>query len=287
MSKKLTLAYKFRKREKIMPSTYAHYRIGQEVIKQLSDPVREIIMENKELYDIGLHGPDILFYYHPLKVDPVNSIGYRLHEHSGKFFFERAAKVIENSSRKKEELAYIFGFICHFALDSTCHGYIDEKIAKSGISHAEIEVEFDRSLMEEDGLDQIRHELTKHIVPSIKNAQVIAAFFPETSPKQIETALEGMIKYNHLLLAPSKLKRMIVYRLLHLTGNYKEMHGLMVNFKANSACEDSSRKLKQLYQAAKERSVCLINEYSEYILKENKLNALYDFTFSGKRIEQE
>ena len=191
-----------------MPSTYAHYRMGQEVIKQLSDPVREIIMENKELYDIGLHGPDILFYYHPLKVDPVNSIGYRLHEHSGKFFFERAAKVIENSSRKKEELAYIFGFICHFALDSTCHGYIDEKIAKSGISHAEIEVEFDRSLMEEDGLDPIRHELTKHIVPSIKNAQVIAAFFPETSPKQIETALEGMIKYNHLLLAPSKLKRM-------------------------------------------------------------------------------
>ena len=270
-----------------MPSTYAHYRMGQEVIKQLSDPVREIVMENKELYDIGLHGPDILFYYHPLKVDPVNSIGYRLHEHSGKFFFERAAKVIENSSIKKEELAYIFGFICHFALDSTCHGYIDEKIAKSGISHAEIEVEFDRSLMEEDGLDPIRHELTKHIVPSIKNAQVIVAFFPETSPKQIETALEGMIKYNHLLLAPSKLKRMIVYTLLHLTGNYKEMHGLMVNFKANSACEDSTRKLKQLYQAAKERAVCLINEYSEYILKENKLNALYDFTFSGKRIEQE
>lgn len=33
-----------------MPSTYAHYRMGQEVLKQLSCPVREIIMENKELY---------------------------------------------------------------------------------------------------------------------------------------------------------------------------------------------------------------------------------------------
>lgn len=70
-----------------MPSTYAHYRMGQEVLKQLSCPVREIIMENKELYDIGLHGPDILFYYHPLKVNRVNSIGYGLHEHSGKYFF--------------------------------------------------------------------------------------------------------------------------------------------------------------------------------------------------------
>ena len=33
-----------------MPSTYAHYRMGQEVLKQLSGPVRDIIMENKELY---------------------------------------------------------------------------------------------------------------------------------------------------------------------------------------------------------------------------------------------
>ena len=88
--------------------------MGQEVIKQLSDPVREIIMENKELYDIGLHGPDILFYYHPLKVDPVNSIGYRLHEHSGKFFFERAAKVIENSSIKKRRTCLYFWIYLSF-----------------------------------------------------------------------------------------------------------------------------------------------------------------------------
>ncbi len=87
-----------------MPSTYAHYRMGQEVIKQLSDPVREIIMENKELYDIGLHGPDILFYYHPLKVDPVNSIGYRLHEHSGKFFLREQQKLLRTVREKKKNL---------------------------------------------------------------------------------------------------------------------------------------------------------------------------------------
>jgi len=48
-----------------MPSTYAHYRMGQEVIKQVSVPAHDIIMKHKQLYDIGLHGPDILFYYHP------------------------------------------------------------------------------------------------------------------------------------------------------------------------------------------------------------------------------
>lgn len=85
-----------------MPSTYAHYRMGQEVLKQLSCPVREIIMENKELYDIGLHGPDILFYYHPLKVNRVNSIGYGLHEHSGKYFLREQRWSLRKALMRKQ-----------------------------------------------------------------------------------------------------------------------------------------------------------------------------------------
>ena len=80
-----------------MPSTYAHYRMGQEVLEQVSDPARSIIMKHKQLYDIGLHGPDILFYYHPLRTNPVNAIGYGLHERSGKYFFGKAAEIIEKA----------------------------------------------------------------------------------------------------------------------------------------------------------------------------------------------
>ena len=56
----------------IMPSTYAHYRIGQEVYGKLEGEPKKIIEKYKELYDIGLHGPDILFYYKPLYEHPVN-----------------------------------------------------------------------------------------------------------------------------------------------------------------------------------------------------------------------
>ena len=33
-----------------MPSTYAHYRMGQEVIEQVSGSARDIIMKHKQLY---------------------------------------------------------------------------------------------------------------------------------------------------------------------------------------------------------------------------------------------
>lgn len=49
-------------------------------------------------------------------------------------------------------LSYIYGFICHYALDHACHTYVEQKIMASGVPHTEIEVEFDRMLMLEDGL---------------------------------------------------------------------------------------------------------------------------------------
>ena len=72
-----------------MPSTYAHYRMGQQVRTMLDGNEKKIVEKYPQLYLIGLHGPDILFYYKPLKSNAINSIGYELHRHSGKEFFER------------------------------------------------------------------------------------------------------------------------------------------------------------------------------------------------------
>lgn len=54
-----------------MPTTYAHDRFGREVYEQLPVNLKKIIRENKKLYLIGLHGPDIFFYYHPFSKNRV------------------------------------------------------------------------------------------------------------------------------------------------------------------------------------------------------------------------
>lgn len=48
---------------------------------------------------------------------------------------------------------YGAGFLCHLALDSACHGYVDDRAADGPISHMAIEGEYDRMLMERDGLN--------------------------------------------------------------------------------------------------------------------------------------
>ena len=54
-----------------MPSTYAHYRFGQDVLRALPEKYRTTLLQEEDLFNIGLHGPDLLFYYKPFSHHPL------------------------------------------------------------------------------------------------------------------------------------------------------------------------------------------------------------------------
>ena len=117
-----------------MPSTYAHRRFGTNVLEHLPDELRAQLEQNRELYDIGLHGPDLLFYYHAAKSNPVGALGNAMHEEPGRVFFDRARRVVHCEADRDAALAYALGFVCHFALDSTCHPYVERFTRESGVT---------------------------------------------------------------------------------------------------------------------------------------------------------
>ena len=193
---------------------------------------------------------------------------------------------MQKAENKEACEAYIYGFCCHFALDVSCHGYIDKKIAESGVSHTEIEVEFDRKLMLTDGFNPLTHNLTGHIHPTLKNAEVISPFYKNVTPQQAEQALQGMITNNKLLIAPSYFKRFLIYGLLKATGNYKEMHGLLVNYSENPQCTDSTQMLMQLYRDAEKLAERLIDEYEDSASGKIPFDKRYGLTFGGKEKDE-
>ena len=58
-----------------MPTTYAHDLFGKEVYKRLPSDMKALIRRHGDLYRIGLHGPDILFYYMVSKNPEIPSQG--------------------------------------------------------------------------------------------------------------------------------------------------------------------------------------------------------------------
>ena len=62
----------------LMPATYAHYIFGKKVYRALPGELREMIKENKAAYLLGLHGPDLLFYYKPYSKNRINQLGVKI-----------------------------------------------------------------------------------------------------------------------------------------------------------------------------------------------------------------
>lgn len=265
-----------------MPSTYAHYRMGQQVRQSLAGRQREVVEAWPELYLIGLHGPDILFYYKPLSANPVKTVGHALHERPGRSFFSHACRAVRESRQPEAALAYAYGLLNHFALDMSCHPYVNGLAAAGRLTHTEIEVEFDRSLMVADGLDPVTFVQTGHIHPTAENAGVIAPFYPVVTAGQVEKALKGMVFYHNLLMARTAGKRRLLSAGLLVAGRGRELQGLVIRPEGNPQCVESSARLRELYAQGQERAVRFLQDFDACLAGARPLPEPFRCNFEGR-----
>lgn len=80
--------------EQKMPTTYAHDLFGKRVYRRLPEKLQHLIRSNGNLYRIGQHGPDILFYYFISK-NPVTQYGVRMHGRKARDFLKEEWNVSE------------------------------------------------------------------------------------------------------------------------------------------------------------------------------------------------
>lgn len=264
-----------------MPTTYAHYRFGRDVYKQLPKQAQDIIQSHGGLYNIGLHGPDLLFYYKVYKKNPVSQTGFDMHDQPAMGFFRHGAQVMHKklSFLTASKYAYLFGFLCHFALDSRCHPYVERMVRETGISHSEIEAELDRDLMIRDGLDPMVCRPTSHLRPKAFYGGIIAGFFPGISPGQIVTSIRSM-RFCCNLLAPSGRRlRSVILHLLRGTPLPATIREMIIKEQPNPACVPITRELERRYQSAVYDASELIVNFMDHIQNGRPLDSRLEHTF--------
>lgn len=277
-----------------MPTTYTHYRYGSDVLATLPKPLKESIQKHREIFDLGCHGPDLLFYNMSPKNAFLNQLGSELHKVPSTIFFEHALKVLETSEDKVAARAYIYGFLCHFALDSQLHGYVEKMIYESGVPHNEVEMEFDRFLLVEDKIEPVSYKRSKLVIAKPHYARVIAPFFEglkfknedqveihidTVEAKQIYASIQGMQRILNLLTAPSWIKRNILKVLMKASKQYDDKYGLILSAKPNPACDTFNRLLRKEYAGAIPIGVSLILYFQKVLLDQGELHERFQLTF--------
>lgn len=260
-----------------MPAIYAHYRFGSEMLQAMPADLSRTAKRFRRLYDVGLHGPDVLFFYKPVLSTKFRELGHKLHYQTGREFFGRVCRNLRLEP-SEEGQAYLYGVLCHYALDAACHPFIIETSEAGAVSHSRMETEFDRFLMERDGkVLPHRQSLTEHLRLTPEECRIAARFYPGVEPGQFRDALKSMVAIRKLLtMSDGRPQRMVK----KTAGAVSQVFGDMIpRAEADPACAALNAPLLARYRRAAEQYPTLLLKLNAHLTYNAPLGEAFDPIF--------
>ena len=261
-----------------MPSTYAHYYFGEQVLNNLPEEYKEKVKKYRSLFDVGVHGPDIFFYYEGYKKNNIVDFGYKMHLKPAKEFFERCKKEYLAHEDKDEMLVYILGFLAHFTLDSCCHSYVERKREFASISHNKVESEYERHLLVKNGYSPTKYDRTQSLKPSKRNAHIISYFF-DFDEETIYKTLKWQVWILKALSAPNKARKIFIDSVINIAKISSETKDLVILEYEDEICKDSNIRLDKYREKAVELYKVLFNNLINYFEDKEELSSYFNHHF--------
>jgi len=140
-----------------MPSTMTHNYFALDVYERLNHDIRDKLKNNLEDLKTFAEGPDLFFFYNKMigkKSSNIRNFGSFIHRNNTRDFFINTITYIKenNLENNSQILAFLYGFVCHYILDSTTHPFV---FYKTGI--------FDKNKKETLKYNGLHHEMEFYI----------------------------------------------------------------------------------------------------------------------------
>jgi hypothetical protein len=208
-----------------MPAVAAHFYFGEQVLELLTGDIKILIEKHKPAFNLGLQGPDLLFYYKLWKKNEIVDMGHELHRQPADIFICRALKNIK-AMPNLDAQAYMLGFACHHVLDSTFHGRIAQ-LAPQEREHRLLEAELDRQIADYyPGCTSTkfkRHQLAKIRTNDFEWMKLI---YPELSLEALKNCATSFAFFTWLLGSRNSLIKGLMEfaeKVLHREGDFTSM----------------------------------------------------------------
>ena len=146
-----------------MPGIVSHREMGRAVYNELPSNITGEIID--DIFNMALFASDPYSFYRFLAFPFKHGINRRssvMHaEHTADFLVELAKR----SRNNKEMFSYLAGYLCHYALDSDAHPYINARSGDIGGMHMAIEDRLDVITLEKLGKTLSQRPITREYFP--------------------------------------------------------------------------------------------------------------------------
>lgn len=111
-----------------MPSIITHHIFSKDILKHLKEDELNKFNQEITIYHTFAQSHDYLFYYtfNPIHAKKIKAFGHYAHRHNTQDYIINIIKEIKknNLEYNQQLIAYLYGTITHYVLDTTCHPYI-------------------------------------------------------------------------------------------------------------------------------------------------------------------
>lgn len=261
-----------------MPTHYTHYRFGAQLLPLLPGDIRRTCQRFRQLYDVGLHGPDIFFYHNIFVEDAAVKLGHKFHGQTGTEFFTRVCKRLRLEPTEAGR-AYLYGVLAHYCLDSQCHPFVNEQTADGRIRHMELEKEFDRYLLVQDGKRPPHtFDFSPHMRLTPGECSTVADFYSPATPAMVSTSVKNMAACSKFLQSPKGFRRNTLNAAMKLTGTKFSQH--LIPRSPNRSCEHLDEPMMALYRQALELYPVLLEQLLAHMDHNESLGEAFEKTFN-------
>lgn len=112
-----------------MPSIVTHHFFAKDVLNNLPNSIKNCILPSIKEYCIFAQSFDNFYYYYlltPWKGSNIRTLGNIGQKEKTNLYFKNILYYIKNHNLENNSSvkAYLYGSLCHYILDKTCHPYI-------------------------------------------------------------------------------------------------------------------------------------------------------------------
>ena len=230
-----------------MPANYTFHRFGADALRRLPGSVQQPIQRFRRLYNAGLHGTDLFFYFRPMGSASVGNIRGSFAGMTGEEFFSAAAQNLKKNP-SEGAAACLYGLLARYCLKSQLAPLFRKALQNEEFHQVELEVELDRYLLGLDGKTPAHQQDISSLLTMTQGECVtFAAFFPAATSANVLTAQKKMVRWTRRLAAK---KRWFAKLLLAFTR--RDFRHQMMPDHANHKCMHLDKPMLECYERAME-----------------------------------
>ena len=261
-----------------MPNYFTHITFGEQVLDALPPALAASLREQWEAFVLGCLGPDPLFFYHPALPNRFRREGVRMHAQSARPAFQRLALAIRERIPMAE--GYAAGFLCHYALDGACHGYINSQNAPH-LAHLAMEAEADRRLMESRGL-KVRGRVHLPEIHTREVFEAAATAYEQSGPGQLRKGYRAMRRDSWLFsLTCGRRRGDWVNWLLRQIPPCRRLDGIVLGRTPAPGSDESSRQILRRAEGLAPAAARQLLLFLETAAAGGELPGWFDRNFNG------